>query len=74
MKRIENQITHNMWALQGRRTDQEMAYMIGEKSRQTWKDRMQNPKNLRLGELMTLAEKANVPLNVLLFGTVERRF
>lgn len=74
MTRIENKLRMNLSAIQGRKTDEEMAHMIGEKSRATWKDRIKNPKNLKIGELLEIAQKANVPFETLFFGTIERRY
>ena len=74
MTHIETKLRNNLATIQGRRTDQEMAHMIGEKSRSTWKNRLNHPKNLKIGELMEIAQKSKTPIETIIFGIVERRY
>ena len=72
-KTIAQTVTSNLYALQGRRTNQDMAYLMNNKSRSTWGERKRNPMTLKLGELVTIAEKTNTPLETLIFGKVDRQ-
>lgn len=68
----EKRIASNLYALQGRRTDQEMAWMIGAKGRGTWIDRKNNPIHLSIGEIELLSQKLKTPVETIIFGHIER--
>ena len=50
----------NLRALQGRRTAEEMAHMIGAKSATTWRARLNAPLTITIEELMRLGENYQI--------------
>lgn len=50
----------NLRALQGRRTAEEMAHMIGVKSATTWRARLNAPLTITIEELMRLGENYQI--------------
>lgn len=52
-RRIEC-LRRNIEALQGRRTDEEMAFKIRVKTPQTWRTRKQNPETFTMREFLML--------------------
>ena len=51
----------NLKTIQGKRTDTEMAYMIGAKSPTTWRARLTNPRTFRMYELERICERFKMP-------------
>lgn len=50
----------NLRALQGRRTAEEMAHLIGAKSATTWRERLRKPLSINVEELVRLGEKYKI--------------
>ena len=72
-KAFADRVTTNLYALQGKNTNESMALLMGDKSRSTWNERKRNPMNMKLGEFFRLSEQTGVPVEEIIFGRVERR-
>ena len=68
----EQMITNNMTALQGRRSDEEMAYFLGFKTAATYRTRLHKPGSLRLGEIERICQKMSVPMSEFLVNPLVR--
>lgn len=59
-------LRHNLKFLQGGRTNEEMAMIIGAAAGATWRDRIKHPEKIRLSELEKLCRYFRLPLPELL--------